>query len=697
MKWIIAMLVSAGMFYTGYHHASRYVEEQDLPPVENGRSIGGPPTTSTSEPAKARLASAPVAETDPPPPTATAAEPPATDPDSTPDSAPEVDPDPEMGDAPVATTDRSTQVDLEGLDFESAGAHDNTDSPILEGALSAALASGDWTAYRHSLQSALTPFTRKRAQSSRDLKELLEGKLFRRIHSQERFLTRFGQDAVGEPFRDHAFARWLLANEDAMQSAYDQITAQDDPAAVVRLLADLYQETREDLLAYTRLAIACALVYDSQQGSATNRFFWYVRQDKADHLYRDPKSMPIQDLCLVVGGIDLKELEWVQQEYRKKSPRKGTGRVYSNINYRMDFVTGETKRNDVYKDYTLAEIEEHGGVCADQTHFATHVCRALGIPAVGLSGSGNRGAHAWVGYQDEDGTWTTFGRYEDYANGSFKDPQTGRRVIESELALRSEPEFRSAARITLLRDHFRVIDQLTDAGEFTRATDLTKELLVSNRTYLPGWEKLFEIYGKRRPELEGSGPLTAEDIITTIRDFEFALKEFPDLLDRADETLMNTLDGFLDTKIQLKILQRRRNRVESTDDGRLLAILELIRQEAAIYARAGDYDAITALYRRELRTGADDVQHFMKLASDYWKTAKGSPDRERAALQLISSRVKGNFGDGLKSSDWFTKDTALKPHEQLAKFYREAGEGDRADSLERELDRVRQQLRETRS
>ena len=36
MKWIIALLVSVAMFYTGYHHASRY-EKDDLeeqPPTE---------------------------------------------------------------------------------------------------------------------------------------------------------------------------------------------------------------------------------------------------------------------------------------------------------------------------------------------------------------------------------------------------------------------------------------------------------------------------------------------------------------------------------------------------------------------------------------------------------------------------------------------------------------------------------------
>ena len=693
MKWMIALLLSVGMFYLGYHHAERYVRDDDRPPPKTGADGGQDPSPPPAiKPAPAPVEPVePVAEMAPAGPAAIGEEPVEPSLDSVPASVPELRPDPSL------VSENAPAGGLEGIDLHTAESRDRSDSPILERGLSAALVSGDWTGYRDQLRQAINPFALERARSSRDLDELLDGQLFRRMHSQERFLTRFGQEVVQEPFKDQAFARWLLGNEDAMLSAYDQITEQDEPAAVINLLSDLYQEVREDLLSYTRLAIACALVYDSKPGAAINRFFWYVKQDKADRLYRDPKKMPVHDLCFVVGGIDLKELEWVQDDYRRNAPRSGTGKVYSNIEYRMDFVTGETKRSDVYKDYTLAEIAEHGGICGDQTYFATHVCRSLGIPAVGLSGSGDRGAHAWVGYQNDDGTWTTHGRYEDYANGSFNDPQTKRRAIESELALRSEPEFRSAARLDSLRDNFRIVAQLTDAGNLARATELSQSLLVSNRAYVPGWEKLFEIYGKRRAELTGDGPLTKEEVVATIRDYEIALKEFPDLLERADGTLTSTLDGIVDAETQLKIIKRRRNRVESIDEGRLLAILELIRQEAKIYAKAGDYDAITALYRRELRTGADDVQHFMKLAADYWKTSKGHPDREKAALQLISSRVKSNFGDNLKSSDWFTKETALKPHAQLVKFYRESGENGRADSLERELDRVRRDLRETNS
>ncbi|MFT5108600.1 MAG: hypothetical protein ACI9UA_004244, partial [Pseudoalteromonas tetraodonis] len=248
-------------------------------------------------------------------------------------------------------------------------------------------------------------------------------------------------------------------------------------------------------------------------------------------------------------------------------------------------------------------------------------------------------------------------------------------------------------RIESLQNDFRLIDQLTDADELERATELAQKLLVSNRAYVPGWERLFKIYGLRRDELTGDGPLTSEEVVASIKDYEIALKEFPDLLDRADKTLNTTLAGVLDQDTHLKLIKRRRHRVESIDEARLLAILELIRQEAKIYQKTADYDAITALYRRELRTGADDVQHFMKLAGDYWKYSAGNPDREKTALQLIGSRVKSNFGDKLKSSDWFTKDTAIKPHAQLAGFYRAAGDSDRALRLEKDLAKIREDMR----
>lgn len=41
MKWIIALLVSALMFFIGYHHAARYVQDDDAEPTPDG--IESPP------------------------------------------------------------------------------------------------------------------------------------------------------------------------------------------------------------------------------------------------------------------------------------------------------------------------------------------------------------------------------------------------------------------------------------------------------------------------------------------------------------------------------------------------------------------------------------------------------------------------------------------------------------------------------
>ncbi len=304
MKWMIALLLSVGMFYLGYHHAERYVRDDDRPPPKTGAEEGQDPSPPPAiKPAPAPAPVEPVEPVAAMAPAAIGEEPAEPSLDPVPASVPEMRTD------PSPASDNASAGGLEGIDLHTAESRDRSDSPILERGLSAVLVSGDWTSYRDQLRQAINPFALERARSSRDLDELLKGQLFRRMHSQERFLTRFDQEVVREAFEDQAFARWLLGNEDAMLSAYDQITEQDEPAAVIKLLSELYQEVREDLLSYTRLAIACALVFDSKPGAATNRFFWYVKQDKADHLYRDPKKMPVHDLCLVVGGIDLKELE----------------------------------------------------------------------------------------------------------------------------------------------------------------------------------------------------------------------------------------------------------------------------------------------------------------------------------------------------------------------------------------------------
>lgn len=50
MKWIIALLVSAAMFFAGYHHASRYEKDEPQPPSNEGRAEGAPEAAGNSTP-----------------------------------------------------------------------------------------------------------------------------------------------------------------------------------------------------------------------------------------------------------------------------------------------------------------------------------------------------------------------------------------------------------------------------------------------------------------------------------------------------------------------------------------------------------------------------------------------------------------------------------------------------------------------
>ena len=51
MKWIIALLVSAAMFYMGYHHASRYETDETTKPSEAQAGGNSSESGEPSEPA----------------------------------------------------------------------------------------------------------------------------------------------------------------------------------------------------------------------------------------------------------------------------------------------------------------------------------------------------------------------------------------------------------------------------------------------------------------------------------------------------------------------------------------------------------------------------------------------------------------------------------------------------------------------
>jgi hypothetical protein len=196
---------------------------------------------------------------------------------------------------------------------------------------------------------------------------------------------------------------------------------------------------------YANLVAALAVVHDTRSGSANDRpidlFEYYVRHE--GQMLMGIRHIPPALLVHVVDTpAGIADLEWALDKYAGDS---NVGNLYFAVPYDEMHHYGGKKKRISGKPYTLENLRKYGGVCHDQAYFASNVGKAIGVPAVSAGGHAGDQGHAWVGFFEvrgrNKGRWNfLFGRYEEYrwVRGWVKDPQTGRQVPESHVALRSE-------------------------------------------------------------------------------------------------------------------------------------------------------------------------------------------------------------------------------------------------------------------
>ncbi|MBC8115509.1 MAG: hypothetical protein H7062_14080, partial [Candidatus Saccharimonas sp.] len=259
--------------------------------------------------------------------------------------------------------------------------------------------------------------------------------------------------------------KWLDEHPELKEEFYIAIAPQDNLAAAYKILQTLHQKFPAKFDDYWQLAVATALVWDSERAidhyddhqrrthskmpagmlGAVENFQYFVDAERV--MQGRAQYLPWEFLLYLVNHkTPRQEREWAAANYVAK--RSMYGKCYADVPYDDEMLrTGSKVCKLEGKDYDLPNIRQFGGVCAMQADFASRVGKSIGVPAEYVGGEANDGElHAWVMWvelKQVSRTGISFtlessGRYrqDKYYVGTLRDPQTGRETTDRELELR---------------------------------------------------------------------------------------------------------------------------------------------------------------------------------------------------------------------------------------------------------------------
>jgi hypothetical protein len=220
----------------------------------------------------------------------------------------------------------------------------------------------------------------------------------------------------------------------------------------VYALVDRLREKRaEQMDNYATLAAAICVVHEKPFQRRINEntgkaidpielFDYYVHNES--RMFFGIRNVPAELLVYVVDATgSIEELTWALGKY---AGDKDVGKRFFDIKYDYAyFKTGSGKKLDEH-GFSLPNILQYGGVCADQAYFAMQVGKAIGVPTAYDTGSSGEVGHAWVGFLQTNGKagWWNFdsGRYEAYrgVRGNVQDPQARKGIPDSYVSLLGE-------------------------------------------------------------------------------------------------------------------------------------------------------------------------------------------------------------------------------------------------------------------
>ena len=408
---------------------------------------------------------------------------------------------------------------------------------------------------------------------------------------------------------------------------------------------------------------------------ALPRYSLFKKNAEAGRLKTVISKLKVADLVWVVDvPITDDEIEWALRH--ANFSRRKWGRAYGHIEYLMErAVNGENP----YSEYTFAQIQKHGGICGDQTYFSVNTAKANGIPAAGVTGSGDRGGHAWLAYKPNSDEWdTTTGRYENYSNGTSRNSQTNQSISEFDFILMSDRKMKEST-VQESETILRFVPILTKMNHAAIGIRQTLEEAVD---IAPLHEDAWNDY---IAHLEQASPaLTDKEWQKIIDTIERTFKNHPSMWLTARALTQKHLWKDLEPDKIASTQSRYRSEIARKFPDRSDLHRKVIGEQADMMAEQDDFKATRSFYRQTFRLFGEDTLNFKFIAERYFQTRKQYPDDQEQICDDIESYFSRSIDQ--ESGDFFKAKTEISMLRTISGYYRQIGDERKADKYKKEAD-----------
>ncbi len=505
--------------------------------------------------------------------------------------------------------------------------------------------------------------------------------------------------------RDYAkdLFSWMMVNNGAMEEVLLTVKPGDDEAKVAALMADCWNTNKEQAEKYFTLALACAVVFDTEvkvQAMADSdnydgvsgiqplgRYRWYVDKNERGKLATSINKLTAKDLVWVVcAPVATSELEWAVDKMQLR--RSSWGNAFGMIEYLMERAVNGL---NPYEEYTFAEILKEGGICGDQSYFCVNTARALGIPAMTLSGETDLGGHAWAAVKVKDDEWDThIGRIGGASNGEAGNPQVGGSTSEQEVWLWNDKAQQSRLATLNVFRYLWISDYLESIDQPEAAEGAVRIANTLGRAFSETWVRLHEVLVNKTSASDTPGkPEIIEAWVDFVDDMRKEFRENPRMATLAAKAEAEYIFPHAKEEDARRTLGRERRRMERNASEQKDLIADSLKREADLIQSKGSPGAakeIGQLYDRALREYGGSITGFKKMAEDYFSFAKQDPETSRKAARDIELAFLRVVETG--SKDWFRANTETSIYKMICGYYREAGDEAKAVKLEKRYMRL---------